>query len=175
MPISRNEYARQWYRKNSEKVIAYQKKRYKIRRATEPGYKNYRNDTRRAYCKKYYANNENDRNRHRKIYESKKEILNELKSKPCTDCKIQYPPYVMEFDHRNPKTKLFPISRVGFYSIEKLKIELEKCDLVCANCHKVRTHKQRLAGFFKKQGFGEKEADKLSGVPIQEELKFGIV
>ena len=112
---------------------------------------------------------------HRKIYERKREFYNELKNNSCIDCGVKYPPFVMEFDHRDPKSRKSHISRVFFTSEKMFMEEIKKCDLVCANCHRIRTHKQRLAGFFKKQGFVEKEADKLSGVPIQEDLKFGVV
>lgn len=58
---------------------------------------------------------------------------------PCKDCGVQYPWYVMEFDHRdgrNDNTR----NVTGIRSIKRLKIELEKCDLVCANCHRARTY-----------------------------------
>jgi hypothetical protein len=57
----------------------------------------------------------------------------------CKDCGVQYPWYVMEFDHRdgrNDNTR----NVTNIKSIKRLKIELEKCDLVCANCHRARTY-----------------------------------
>ena len=66
-----------------------------------------------------------------------------LKQKPCMDCGVQYPHYVMDFDHRDRKTKLTSINRmINFHSYAKNKIleEIEKCDLVCANCHRIRTY-----------------------------------
>ena len=66
------------------------------------------------------------------------------KSVPCTDCGVAYPPYVMQFDHvPNRGPKLFNISeavRDGTWTVEQVKAEAEKCDIVCANCHAVRTH-----------------------------------
>lgn len=67
------------------------------------------------------------------------------KSVPCLDCGIQYPPHVMQFDHRDPATKKFNIAHYG-RSLEKIRAEIEKCDVVCANCHFERTHQRRLAG-----------------------------
>lgn len=65
------------------------------------------------------------------------------------DCGIKYPSYVMQFDHRDPKQKLFKIARDAWkYSVEKIKEEISKCDVVCANCHAERTHQQKLAGLF---------------------------
>jgi len=65
--------------------------------------------------------------------------LDQIKNAPCTDCGEKYPPYVMDFDHRRD-VKCKDISRMLQSSpwAETLK-ELEKCDLVCANCHRLRT------------------------------------
>jgi hypothetical protein len=70
-----------------------------------------------------------------------------LRSNPCTDCEGSFPYYVMEFDHvpeRGPK--LFTLSSsqhsLGMNS-PRIIAEIKKCDLVCANCHKVRTWKRQ--------------------------------
>ena len=68
------------------------------------------------------------------------------KNKPCLDCKIVYPTYVLDFDHRDGTKKRFNISLVSSHSIETLQKEIDKCDLVCANCHRIRTHKRRNRG-----------------------------
>lgn len=69
-----------------------------------------------------------------------RETIRAAKSKPCTDCGIQYPYYVMDLDHVTG-TKEFDISQalkvVG--SIPKLLDEIEKCEAVCSNCHRFRT------------------------------------
>lgn len=64
-----------------------------------------------------------------------------LKDRPCMDCGQCYPPFVMAFDHRDPAEKLFGISTAvsRYVSMELILIEIEKCDVVCANCHAVRT------------------------------------
>lgn len=67
-----------------------------------------------------------------------KQFLKEYKSnKPCKDCNNTFPPYVMDFDHIKEKTK--DVSSLVYYSIAKLKKEISKCELVCANCHRIRT------------------------------------
>ena len=63
----------------------------------------------------------------------------------CIDCGFEGPPYVFDFDHRDPSQKEFAISQ-GIVSYEKLLKEAEKCDLVCSNCHRHRTHIQRCQG-----------------------------
>lgn len=64
----------------------------------------------------------------------------------CVDCGLVAPPYLYEFDHRDPKTKLFSISTGDTTSYDALLAESLKCDLVCPNCHRVRTHLQRCPG-----------------------------
>lgn len=64
-------------------------------------------------------------------------FLRTLKSVPCTDCGIQFPHYVMEFDHcRGDKSCNLSTGRM---SLTQISNELDKCDVVCANCHKTRT------------------------------------
>jgi hypothetical protein len=49
----------------------------------------------------------------------------------------------LEFDHRDPKEKYEDISKLmkkGY--LGKLKEEIKKCDIVCANCHTRRTARQ---------------------------------
>jgi hypothetical protein len=49
---------------------------------------------------------------------------------------------MMDFDHRDPSTKGFTVSRmVGRATIEAILAEIAKCDIVCANCHRERTMK----------------------------------
>ena len=47
----------------------------------------------------------------------------------------------MDFDHRDPSTKLFNLmtGRAMLMSDQKLMAEVAKCDVVCANCHRIRT------------------------------------
>jgi len=61
----------------------------------------------------------------------------EFKNKPCLDCGLNFPPYVMDFDHRNPEDKVDKISFLIFKE-NLIETELLKCDLVCSNCHRLR-------------------------------------
>lgn len=64
-------------------------------------------------------------------------------SLPCSDCGVSYPYYVMDFDH-TADDKEFNIAQMHLVSgLNKVKTEMSKCDLVCSNCHRIRTH-QRL-------------------------------
>ncbi len=71
-----------------------------------------------------------------------REFIREQKRKPCADCGVEYPYYVMDFDHRDPNEKSFTIATYGYRVSEvKLLAELAKCDVVCANCHRERSFK----------------------------------
>ncbi len=61
-----------------------------------------------------------------------------VKSGPCTDCRNKFHPHAMEFDHCRG-IKSFDISRSPGKSLTRIKAEIAKCDLVCANCHRIRT------------------------------------
>ena len=63
----------------------------------------------------------------------------------CVDCGYIGPSFHMDFDHRDQATKEFKLAAYG-YGIERLRVEAAKCDLLCALCHRTRTHKQRCPG-----------------------------
>lgn len=66
------------------------------------------------------------------------------KDKPCADCDIKYPYYVMQFDHIRDKE--YHISTlVNANNVKKLELELAKCEVVCANCHAERTYQRGVA------------------------------
>ncbi|MEK7071994.1 MAG: hypothetical protein AAB969_00315 [Patescibacteria group bacterium] len=61
----------------------------------------------------------------------------EYKGGKCIICGYNKCNQVLEFHHFNPKVKDFSISQKGYTrSWEKVKKELDKCILVCANCHR---------------------------------------
>jgi 5-methylcytosine-specific restriction endonuclease McrA len=57
----------------------------------------------------------------------------------CQACGYAKCDAALEFHHRNPEEKDFSFSRFKGVSIEKVKPELDKCVLLCANCHR-ETH-----------------------------------
>jgi hypothetical protein len=64
----------------------------------------------------------------------KKLKLIEYKGGGCEICKYNKSIRALSFHHRNPKMKDFNISAKS-YSFERLKQEVDKCVLVCSNCH----------------------------------------
>lgn len=62
------------------------------------------------------------------------------KDVPCADCGVRYPSYVMDFDHVRGEKK-FCIGHSAFQQgMKAVLAEIEKCEVVCANCHRERTH-----------------------------------
>lgn len=99
-------------------------------------------DQRVASRKHYYSNKDKYLERNKKYRIEIKKYIRELKeSNPCLDCSVSYPYYVMDFDHMDGKEKENNINYLSSTGrIGALKKEIVKCEIVCANCHRVRTH-----------------------------------
>lgn len=97
----------------------------------------------RAYNRAYYK--ANSAAHYKRVQTNKRKLralITAAKDKPCADCQKCYPHYVMDFDHRVDEVKLFnlgnSVNMIG--SADRITAEIEKCDVVCANCHRIRTH-----------------------------------
>lgn len=76
-----------------------------------------------------------------------------MKDVPCLDCGGRFPPECMDFDHRPGEVKLMEMGE----TMRKLSLwlaEAAKCDIVCANCHRIRTRKSRDRGEWSRRGPG---------------------
>jgi hypothetical protein len=69
----------------------------------------------------------------------KKLELIEYKGGCCEICGYNKCSAALEFHHKDPTQKDFAISSHS-YSFEKMKIEVDKCMLVCSNCHREIHH-----------------------------------
>lgn len=84
----------------------------------------------------------NRKRRERLINENTISLIEFLKKHPCVDCGEKNP-IVLEFDHRDEKEKSYTISKkMRYYKWETILKEIDKCDVRCSNCHKIRTAKQ---------------------------------
>jgi hypothetical protein len=91
----------------------------------------------RTASRKHYATHKSDylaRNREQK--KRKQEYIRSLKDRPCADCGIAYPHYIMEFDHIEAKSFNLTMTSKSWKQIEA---EVGKCEVVCSNCHSART------------------------------------
>ena len=67
--------------------------------------------------------------------------VNEIKaSKPCMDCGCFFHHHAMDFDHRLGEIKVKDVSKM--FTFNAVNEEIKKCDLICSNCHRVRTWKR---------------------------------
>lgn len=102
--------------------------------------KAYREITRDKY-KGYFA--EYNRTRMKDNYR----FLSELKNIPCLDCGGTFPSECMDFDHVRGEKK-FTLRNGMTRSKQTLLEEIAKCDIVCANCHRIRTTaRARVVGY----------------------------
>lgn len=98
----------------------------------------------KGYKDAHYRNNVNSyktrcgarRDRIRK--ENKRRIFNYLVTHPCVDCG-ETSPVVLDFDHKNPKTKTGNVTRMLTLSWNSIALEISKCEIRCSNCHRKRT------------------------------------
>jgi len=61
---------------------------------------------------------------------------------PCVDCGLEFHPTVMQFDHINPENKYKNVSSLK-QNKNLMLLEISKCELVCANCHAIRSYKRK--------------------------------
>jgi 5-methylcytosine-specific restriction endonuclease McrA len=79
-----------------------------------------------------------DANRFKRL--RRKYWLNKYKmQKGCIRCGYNASPYALDFDHIEPSSKILSPSRMFLYTLKKLMDEIRKCQLLCRNCHGIRT------------------------------------
>lgn len=100
----------------------------------------------------YWCNSDVQKATKRRFHDRRNKIVKlvqKIKSKtPCAECGKKYPYYVMQFDHLPQYEKKFTIgnARGNAMSIHKVEEEIKKCDIVCANCHTIRTWRRKNGG-----------------------------
>lgn len=104
----------------------------------------------RRYWREHY-------HRHKKKYQKERTdkqkvliaFIAQFKDKPCMDCHTKFPLVCMDFDHT--KNKKFNVSHMptlfkshrGDKAFQTILDEIAKCELVCSNCHRIRTSNRR--------------------------------
>lgn len=66
-------------------------------------------------------------------------------TKGCMDCGYNSHAEALDFDHRDKRNKQFSIGGGTGFSRAKILAEMKKCDVVCANCHRIRTKQRRVS------------------------------
>jgi len=71
-------------------------------------------------------------------------LLSEIKlERGCADCSYRGAPEALDFDHLPGSDKRRNVGAMLGYSWEAILSEVDKCEVVCANCHRIRTHDRR--------------------------------
>lgn len=77
---------------------------------------------------------------------AKRKLIAERKQYPCADCGRHFPEVCMDFDHVRGE-KVFNISQgVNWIAMDRFVAELDKCEVVCSNCHRIRTRDRKYPG-----------------------------
>lgn len=71
----------------------------------------------------------------------------ELLGGKCNRCGYNTHPAALEFHDKDPLQKEFTIGKVANKSWESIKQEIQKCELVCSNCHRIE-HSDRFSEEF---------------------------
>lgn len=102
---------------------------------------------RRWYEKNKEAEKAKALTRKKELIKRNQDYINAIKASPCTDCGVSYPYYVMDFDHlvQKDKTELVSVLMRKPATLEVIQAEIDKCELVCSNCHRARTHTRSYA------------------------------
>lgn len=88
-----------------------------------------------GYCK--YCSNDYHGNRLKEI----KIKMITYKGGKCVDCELNHKDThycVFDFHHLDPKTKDPNFNRIKYQNWDKIKEEIDKCVLLCSNCHRLR-------------------------------------
>ena len=80
----------------------------------------------------------------RRLHVRHKEWLVEAKARPCADCGGSFAACCMEFDHVRG-SKRHNLAEMSSWSRAAVLEEMLKCEVVCANCHRIRTERRRAA------------------------------
>lgn len=81
--------------------------------------------------------------RHVKLWAEKKNRAIAYLGSKCKDCGYTGHTAVFDFHHRDPKEKDVVWVQLRSRKWQKITQELDKCDLLCANCHRIRHNEDR--------------------------------
>lgn len=117
--------------------------RFKAKNIKQP----YCSDCRKIYAAKWYKKHKgtlipraivNSNQRREVVYNW---LLDYFLEHPCVECG-ESNPVMLEFDHLDRNNKRKEVSCLMSHSRKTLEDEIEKCQVLCSNCHRLRTAKQ---------------------------------
>lgn len=79
--------------------------------------------------------------------EKRRALIREAKDRPCADCGQRFPLIAMDFDHvRGYKVATISSMANRNFPLRKIREEIGKCEVVCANCHRIRHSRETPPG-----------------------------
>lgn len=147
--VTEIEYGKQYRKYNQEKEKA-RAKRYKELnpekvKESQKKYREANPEKVKERRKNWAMANKELVNHHSKNHrDTRREFLDIIKlEEGCQICGYNEHPRALQFDHINPAEKLFTIAGLLTCSMDKLLTELEKCRVLCANCHSIHSWQEQ--------------------------------
>lgn len=105
----------------------------------EDFYQSKHNYRRYCYCKRCCVHRAAATGK--KARKERRQLITQLKGNTCADCKNTYPTCVLDFHHvRGEKRFILSEGARGQWTKQDIILEAAKCDVLCSNCHRIRTH-----------------------------------
>lgn len=125
-------YTNTWEDRNPGQKTAYMREL----RARSPEFR----EKQRLVSNAYNAKHREERLAYQKARQVERQtFINSFKDSPCKDCGLKFPTFCMDFDHVRGEKKDNIANMKSNRTLDRIKEEIDKCDLVCAICHRIRT------------------------------------
>lgn len=102
-----------------------------------------RTDQNKKATARYHADPTRQKRRMKDNHAAKKAVVDSYKASPCADCKGSFPVECMDFDHLHSKKECVGTLLSRGAPVEVIVAEIQKCEVVCSNCHRIRTARRR--------------------------------
>lgn len=100
-------------------------------------------DWQKYCCSVCRNNNPNKKNTTRIFQQTRRDLINKIKlDRGCSICGYNAHAAALDFNHINGDKK-FSISQDTKKAMSKLLAEIDKCEILCANCHRIHTYENR--------------------------------
>ncbi len=132
----------------------------------------------KEYMESYYRKKKDKwknvkQDKKKRVEENKDKLLSLLQTSSCKDCGNS-DSRVLEFDHLYSKRLGVPMLVKHGYSWETIKKEIDKCEIVCSNCHRIRTF-ERLKKTYRNESRGRSNGLETGGSPVQDDRSEDVI
>lgn len=140
--FNKQEYNKAWNKRNKERINARRKERYQknkdIINFHRREYWQKNKEKKKEMDKRYYLKHKSELNKKQREYHRQKEneFLSKYKQgKSCALCGYNEHWEILQFHHKDKKSFEITLSKIAKRSPEEIRKEIEKCILICPNCH----------------------------------------